>query len=340
MSNASIMSVAIDDAEWVQKIINKKIKHDRIGQLMQDVFTYVQLGSDTIQLIVGPPGAGKSTLAHTLKAEILRRHEQQMSKEPALIPVLRIEARSCGEINFDWKLFYTFILESLEPADLPVLDYTINPVSNQLIRSHGLGRNTKAGLRRAVEKALKARGVKFLLIDEAGHLTNVSARHIKMQMDTLKSLANNSGCQIVLFGSYDVHQIVSLSGQLARRIKVLHFERYREEVPEDVQSFSGCLKSYEITAEGRFDGLLIKYAKELHQNCLGCIGLLSPVVQTLALLMQNKGKATKELLMSCMLSVAARNKILSEILDGENEVRPSLYGHITNPVNKQSKVAA
>jgi DNA polymerase III delta prime subunit len=334
------MSVAINATDLVQKIKHKKIKHDRIGQLMQDVFTYAQLGSDTIQLIVGPPGAGKSTLAKTLHAEILRQHEQQMDKEPALIPVLRIEARSCGEINFDWKLFYTTLLESLESADLPVLDYTINPVNNQLIRSHGLGRNTKAGLRRAVEKALKARGVKFLLIDEAGHLTNVCARHIKLQMDTLKSLANNSGCQIVLFGSYDVHQIVSLSGQLARRIKVLHFERYREEVPEDERSFFGCLKSYELTAEGQFDGVLIKYARELHQNCLGCIGLLSPVVQTLALLVQNKGKATKELLMSCMLSVSARNTILSEILEGENDVKPSLYGHITKPVKNQKKVAA
>lgn len=291
-------------------------------------------------LIVGPPGVGKSTLADTLNTEIFRRHEQQMALEPAMVPVLRIEARSCGEINFDWKLFYTSILEALEPADLPVLDYTINPLSNQLVRTHGLGRNTKAGLRRAVEKALKARGVKFLLIDEAGHLTNVSARHIKLQMDTLKSLANNSGCQIVLFGSYDVHQIVTLSGQLARRIKVLHFERYREELPEDAQSFSGCLKAYEIAAGGKFDGLLLKYAKELHQNCLGCVGLLSPLVQTLALQVQTKGSPTKEMLMSCMLSVSARNKILSEILDGENEVKPSLYGHVTPAAKQTKKVAA
>jgi hypothetical protein len=253
---------------------------------------------------------------------------------------LRIEARSCGEINFDWKLFYITILEALESADLPVLDYVINPVSNQLVRSHGLGRNTKSGLRSAVEKAIKARGVKFLLIDEAGHLTNVSARHIKLQMDTLKSVANNSGCQIVLFGAYDVLQIVSLSGQLARRIKVSHFERYREETPEDVQSFYGCLKAFELTAGGRFDGLLMKYAKELQQNCLGCIGLLSPLVQTLAMLVQTKGKATRQMLESCMLSVAARNKILSEILDGESEVTPSLYGRVTNPAKTQKRAAA
>lgn len=340
MSNTSIISVATDTTDLVQKIKNKKIKHDRIGQLMQDVFTYAHLGSDTMLLIVGPPGIGKSTVADTLTTDILRRHEQQMLKDPALIPVLRIEARSCGEINFDWKLFYTSILEALESSDIPVLDYAINPVNNQLVRPRGLGRNSKAGLRRAVEKALKARGVKFLLIDEAGHLTNVSARHIKIQMDTLKSLANNSGCQIVLFGAYDVHQIVSLSGQLARRIKVLHFERYREEVQEDVQAFSGCLKSYEIAADGRFEGLLIRYARELHQNCLGCVGILSPLVQTLALLVQTKGKATKEMLESCMLSDSARKKILDEILDGENEVRPSLYGHFTNSNSKQKKVAA
>ena len=340
MSNPLTLTASVDAMDLVQKIKFKKIKHDRIGQLMQDVFTYFHLGSDFLQLVVGPPGAGKSTLAESLKTEIYRKNEQQMVINPALIPVLRIEARACGEINFDWKLFYVTILEALEPAALPVLAYSVNPASNQLIRSHGLGRNTKSGLRIAVEKAIKARGVKFLLLDEAGHLTNVSARHIKIQMDTLKSVANNSGCQIVLFGAYDVLQIVSLSGQLARRIKVLHFERYREDIPEDVQAFYGCLKSFELTAGGRFEGLLMRYAKEIQHNCLGCIGLLSPLVQSLALQVQTKGKASKEMLVSCMLSVAARNKILSEILDGESEIKPSLYGDTTNPAKTQKRAAA
>ena len=331
---------AIDTVDLVQKIKSKKIKHDRIRMLIQDVFTYSHLGSDTMLLIVGPPGVGKSTLADTLYTEILKQHAPQMRTNAALVPVLRIEARSCGEINFDWKLFYISILEALEPADLPILDYAINPFNNHLVRSHGLGRNTRAGLRRAVEKALKARGVQFLLIDEAGHLTNVSARLIKIQMDTLKSLANNSGCQIVLFGAYDVHQIVSLSGQLARRIKVLHFDRYREDNPDDVKSFSGCLKSYELAAQDKFEGLLLKYAKELIQNCLGCIGLLSPLVQTLALQVQIKEKVTKDMLMSCMLPVTARQKILDEILDGERDVKPSIYGHTTTASNHANKAAA
>jgi hypothetical protein len=323
-----------------QKIKSKKIKHDRIGQLMQDVFTYSHLGSDFIQLVVGPTGAGKSTLADSLYTEILRQHECQMAKDPALIPVLRIEARSCGETNFDWKLFYIIILEALESDALPALDYAVNPETNQLIRPRGLGRNTKSGLRRAVEKAIKARGVKFLLIDEAGHLTNASGSRIKIQMNTLKSVANNSGCQIVLFGAYDVLQIVSLSAQLARRIKVLHFERYREEIPEDVKAFYGCLKSFELTAGGRFGGLLMRYAKEIHQNCLGCIGILSPLVQSLALLVETRGNASKEMLVTCLLSVAARTTILTEILDGENEIKPSLFGEITIPAVTKKRAAA
>nr|WP_310131966.1 AAA family ATPase [Burkholderia ambifaria] len=74
-------------------------------------------------------------------------------------------------------------------------------------------------LRTAVERALRERQVQFLVIDEAAHSIHQTRYSSKLgiQFDTLKSLVNQCGTQIVLAGPYDLCPLMSLSGQLARR---------------------------------------------------------------------------------------------------------------------------
>jgi len=99
-----------------------------------------------------------------------------------------------------------------------------------MLRARG---NSLAALRSAVGRGLSERETGFLVIDEAAHIIRQTrgTGKLEIQLDTLKSLANEgkTKTQMVLIGSYDLYRLMSLSGQLARRTHVLHFERYRDD---------------------------------------------------------------------------------------------------------------
>ena len=214
--------------------------------------------------------------------------------------------------------------------------------SGRVIRPRGASGNSLAALRTAVERALRERQVQFLVIDEAAHIIRQTRRNkLEIQLDTLKSLANQCGTQIVLVGSYDLYQLMSLSGQLARRTHVLHFERYRQDRPEDVRAFLACIQAFEKTLPDLWGGQLMCHAEALHENTLGCIGTLSSVLTRAARLAEADGSWSVEALQRALLTEAQRDRILTEILDGEEAINPGLTRIMHNsqrkvPVGKRS----
>lgn len=77
---------------------------------------------------------------------------------------------------------------------------------------------------------------------------------------------NQCGTQMVLVGSYDLYRLMSLCGQLARRSHVLHFERYRQDPPEDIRAFIACLQSFEKMLPALWGGELTRYAEAPHET--------------------------------------------------------------------------
>ncbi|CAL8477060.1 TniB family NTP-binding protein [Caballeronia sp. S22] len=194
-------------------------------------------------------------------------------------------------------------------------------------RSRAINRGTTlAALRTAVERGLRARQVQFLVIDEAAHIIRQTRgdKRLEIQLDTLKSLANLCGTQMVLIGSYDLYKLVSLSGQLARRTHVVHFERYRQDRPEDAMAFQRCVSGFEKTLPELWGGKLTKHTKALHENTLGCIGTLSGVLVRAAKLASMTNAWTTASLQRAFLTRAQHNRILEEILDGEAGIGPNL----------------
>lgn len=299
----------------VYALLNKRINHPRIGEVIDEVETLEAMGQGHILMVTGPTGVGKTTLAHTLYVRVMKRYQSEMAQDPGLIPVLRIEARATSEAEFNWKLFYSDILEQLEgPMGTPAgVAYGIDLNTNRVYRPFGRSKNTAAGLRKKVEEALNARGVKILMIDEGGHLTNVSETRMKRQTDALKSLSNCAGCQIILFGSYDILGVSRLSGQLARRIQEIHFSRYHTDCSDDCIAFEGFLQKLENDAQGYFDGLLLKNAQLLQMNTLGCIGTLMDLIRGFISRAQNYGGVSQELLEKSLLTHGQHAAILEEI---------------------------
>lgn len=300
-------------------LLAKRMNHPRINEVIEEVETLQSLGQGHILMVTGPTGVGKTTLTKTLSAKMLKRYQPSMQQDPGLIPLLCIEARATSEAEFNWKLFYLNILEQLEgtAGTLPAVDYGVRAATNRVHRPVGRSKNTTAGLRKKVEEALRARGVKTLMIDEGGHFTNVSETRMKRQTDALKSLSNCAGCQLILFGSYDVLDISRLSAQLARRINEIHFSRYRDDCPDDSIAYEGFVRCLERDAQGYFDGLLVDNVQLLHANTLGCIGTLMDLLKAFVSRVEKEGSVSQALLEKSLLTQAQHQTILGEIRLGE-----------------------
>ncbi|RAS29787.1 ATP-binding protein [Paraburkholderia bryophila] len=327
--------------ENIHALSSKRIKHTRVGDIMTELDTLIYPGSqDSILLVCGPAGAGKTTLAKHMVNAALERARTAMEMNQGVIPAIYVEAPSSGENNFSWRLFYQRILAQLgDDLDSPKMAYGVDPESGRAIRPRGSVGNTLAALRAAVERGLKARQVEFLVIDEAAHIIRQTRGRgrLEIQLDTLKSLANNSDTQMIMIGSYDLYQLVSLSGQLARRTHVLHFERYREDRPEDVQAFDRCVLAFEKTLPDLWGGQLSRHSAALLHNTLGCIGTLSGVLKRAAKLAEAGGAWSSEHLERALLTEAQRERILDEILDGESAIEPSLMRVLSATRRHESK---
>ncbi|WP_296651306.1 ATP-binding protein [Paraburkholderia sp.] len=302
-------------------------RHPRVDQIERELKYLIYPGSQTsVPMICGPTGTGKSTLARRIVETENEQAADQMEANPGLLPAVYVEAPNSGENEFSWRLLYERILDALgDHLDTPRSVYGIDPESSRMVRPYGAGRNNLASLRTAVERGLRARWVRFLVIDEAAQIIRHahSRGRLQAQLDTLKSLANECGTQIVLVGAYDLYPLVSLSGQLARRIHVLHFERYRVDVPEDLEAFATCVRAFERALPELWDGKLMRHTDALHHNTLGCIGTLSGVLTRAAHYAETTGKWDDSALKRALLSEAQRLPILSEINDGEAAIGPS-----------------
>jgi energy-coupling factor transporter ATP-binding protein EcfA2 len=310
----------------VTQLFNTRINHPRIQQIITELDTLSDLGSENILMVVGPTGVGKSTLATTLENRIRKAHAVQMQEDPGFVPVVRIEARATSEAEFNWKLFLSDVLNALEGYSItPAVAYSVNPITNIVVKPLGRSKDTAAALRIKVEKALKARGVKFLIIDEGGHFTNVTQTKMKRQSDALKSLSNLAGCQIILLGSYDILDVSRLSGQLARRVKEVHFARYRTDLADDKSDFLKFLNHLEQQAAGYFNGLLTENAELLQKNTLGCIGTLMNLLKGFVSRTQKAGEVSQPLLVKSLQTPGQCAAILAEIRAGEERFKHEGY---------------
>ncbi len=309
--------------------LGARIRHPRIASAIEECQLMLTAGSSAdLILVCGPTGVGKSTLGHFLVEEELKKHADTMTHNPGFIPAIRIEAPASGEKEFSWRLFYQRVLHELEgELDAPRTAYGVDPETGRMVRPRGNNTNRLSGMRTAVERSLRNRGTRFIVIDEAAHIINqCPPARLAQQLDTLKFLSNEYGVQWVLLGSYDLFDLMSLSGQLARRTHVVHFSRYRLDQDNDVRCFKSSLKQLVKGMPALQNIDLVRYADAFHQTTLGCIGTLRTVLMRLDRLVASKGWS-EDALCTALLTEAQVTQITREVLEGEERIAPGLHRH-------------
>jgi hypothetical protein len=174
-----------------------------------------------------------------------------------------------------------------------------------------------------VEQGIKHRGTKVVIIDEAQHLTKVAnARRLQDQMDTIKSLSSLAGVQFIMCGTYELLSLLNRNGQLARRTRCIHFQRYNFETPADRQAFANLLHMFELRLPVKAEGILVDNLEFIYERCLGCIGILKDWLKLACNHALYAGHDTLEMgdMEATALTQDSLLQILQEILEGERSI--------------------
>jgi len=299
------------DASSVPKL-EMRIPHRNWVNALSEAFALLSVADpgDVIS-ITGPSRAGKSRLISELKRLLVGSENLQ---ETGRMPVVVVEAVN-GGVNGTFSTKW-FIQRMLDAVEHPILSF-----SGKVGPTEKLDRSTEAGLRRALEKAFKNRGTRYLFIDEAQHAryASRSSQAPCAVMDSWKCLAQNAGLVLVVVGAYPILGILQNSPHLLGRKQQVHLPRYGLG-KDDLREFVKIIKAYEkalqplLKEEGLSDHLLF-----LHHGTCGCIGLLKKWLKSAATLACVYDRALDvSILEKTRPSDADLSEISREIIDGES----------------------
>ena len=304
-----------------------KVNHPKLQKAFNQLLDAIyKPDKGSLIFLYGPTGVGKTTLKEKIIQELIRRALPQLEVDKGRIPVVAVEAVAPESGNFNWKNFYTRSLIELEE---PLIDYKID-YGEKGIRRNSEGeiiiesRIAAHVLHRALEKCLKYRRPDVFLIDEAHHLGIMSSgQKLKNQLECVKSLANMSGTNLGLIGTYDLLIFRNLGGQLCRRSINIHFSRYKADNAKDIQAFKSILLTFQKHLPLSQEPNLIDNWEYFYERSLGCIGILKDwLTRTLRDVLYKHGE-TIELkhLKARVLSVSQCTQISQEIIDGEDSLK-------------------
>src|SRR5215470_4513715 len=179
-------------------------------------------------------------------------------------------------------------------------------------------------LRQVAEQALIRARVRAVFADEAHRLMQGDGSHsVDEQLEWLKSLTNRTNVLHVLAGPYSLFGFRNTMGQLARRGRDIHFQRYHVNDKEERKQFVAAL-SYllERVPLGVDLDSLLKGWRWFAENSVGSIGVLKDwlVDAVKVTLAQGGTSLTEDILTRTMLHPSQRLSLEMEARTGEQKV--------------------
>jgi hypothetical protein len=256
------------------------VPHQKLRVALATLLMNVEAPIDlSVFFVVGPAGVGKTTLRRRAEKLLLESALSTMPHAPGQFPVAAIEAVPAEKGTFSYKDYYLRVLETLNPLQ-PQERMVGRDIDSQANRAPyyypGFQGKHPDTLRRILEQAMKRHQLKAFMIDEAQHLVLVAGgKQMLHQMDWLKSIANLTETIHVLFGTYDLLNCCTLSGQVSRRSDDIHLARYLPEQSEDVEEFRRVIQTFQEHLPLPEEPNLMQHQDYLLDYSIGCVGILN-----------------------------------------------------------------
>jgi hypothetical protein len=296
-------------------------KHRIWDEVVDDLAILLTPHTETsIIVLIGATGVGKTTLLKLAIGKIYK--EQEPDVEPGTIPYILIPAPANGSKSLSWTALYR---QMLTQAREPLLNkkYSVEE-KDGVVTLHSYPHKTLPALRESLEEMLTHRKVKLVVIDEAVHLLRFG--EYSAVMDTLKSLSKTVGPKLLLAGSYNLFDLATNYGQVARRAEIVHFGRYLNE-KTDVKEFKEAVTRLQDKWPCKEVPSFSNISKELMEASLGCMGVLKGILLNfLSLQLKHNGKWEPGYLAKAAKSRLLLETMRKEIEEGEAKVFGATYG--------------
>lgn len=250
-------------------------------------------------LVYGPSGVGKTTMINQIAKRFNGTLTPPSSSKPSSylnghlppMPLLLLEAKPPDGSIFNRTDYYRTALKVLgEP--FYERKTMVDVDSEQTWEKKGRSRpktaqfNDSLELRNALEEAMKRRGVRAVIVDEAQHLMKIgrgtSGGQLLDQLDWIKSMTNMTNVLHILIGTYPLLDFRDLSGQASRRSLDLHFPRYSFQLSQDRRDFQAALLALlkqvplQVEIEALMQQWVYFYERSIISNiCCGALYLTS-----------------------------------------------------------------
>lgn len=216
--------------------------------------------------LVGPTNAGKSYVRRDLRRTLLGNDEPRKGHD---IPMIVVEAANAHDGLFTMKHFTIRALEEIAHPILGDMGGLKDPQS-YIPRI----RMSETVLRIALEKGLKHRRTRFLVVDEAAHLTiGRSERRSAEVLDSLKCLGNTTDVILILIGGYELLPHLFTSAHFCGRLRLINFPEYRD-TKRDREEFDRILQTLSPMLPLERGSSLLEYSDSLFAGSVGLYGLL------------------------------------------------------------------
>ena len=293
--------------ELIKKLSALKIQHRNWLEALNQVYALlITISPGEVICITGPSRAGKTRLIDELQKLI--EGDNDYSKT-GLLPVVKTEAVNCSTNgSFSTKSFTKRLLRDIKHPMHGDEDFASIAKQDRL---------SEDVYRQALEIALKARGVKYLFIDEAQHARYVGkgSQGAYAVMDSWKCLAQVSGVVLIIVGAYPILDILRNSPHMIGRKYQVNLGRYQLS-REDLIEFTAILNQYgDVSGHSKF---LLENIELLYKGSLGCIGLVRAwLLKAFALASIRHTQLTTEILLESQQTLDDLSSMAEEIQHGE-----------------------